>query len=76
MAMHCMVLEVVPSTLLMYCAQVVVPAYSSATVFQYYLAAAHTQRMLESSVKVLYYGIHNAIYANVRRRDRKVFSIE
>ena len=52
MVMHIMVLEVVPSTLLMYCVPVVVPAYSSVSVTQYCLVAVHTQRMLESSVKV------------------------
>ena len=51
--MHIMVLEVVPSTLLVYHVPVVVPACSSVTVTQYCLVAAHTQRMLESSVKVL-----------------------
>ena len=47
-----MALGVVPSTLLMYHVPVVRPACSSAAVTQYCLVAVHTQRMLESSVKV------------------------
>ena len=47
-----MVLEVVLSTLLMYRVLVVRLIFSSATVTQYCPVAAHTQRMLESSVKV------------------------
>ena len=52
--MHITDLEVGPSTLLMYRAPVVRPACFSATVTQYCLVAVHTQRMLESSVKVLH----------------------
>ena len=38
-----MVLEVVPSTLLMYCVPAVRPACSSVSVTQYCLVAVHTQ---------------------------------
>ena len=49
---QCMVLEVVPSTLLMYCVPAVRPACSSVSVTQYCLVAVHTQGMLELCVKV------------------------